>query len=159
MCRLLPYIVQHRYLRPFIWYDFEAYYSQGVRQERHVVETHTDSKRDSLVFSNAGKIHCPCAYWSTNAEGDIDVTSRKVNLRRRPGGEYYYHSYKPDARTHRTRNPANAFAPERACPRQPRAFLDLNAFTHELLNLRMSLDSCQDLARHRSGSPLQVCRI
>jgi hypothetical protein len=87
------------------------------------------------------------------------VTSGKVDLEWRLDGECYCHSYRFDAWTHRTRNPAETFASENACPGQPGAFLDLNPFSHELFNLRVSLDSCQNLARYRSGSPLEVCRI
>jgi hypothetical protein len=63
------------------------------------------------------------------------------------------------AQTHRTRYPADTFASGRACPGQPRTFLDLNTISYELFDLRVSLNSCQNLARYRSGSPLEVRRV
>jgi hypothetical protein len=87
------------------------------------------------------------------------MASGKVDLQWRPGGERYCYSYKLDAQTYRTRNPPDTFASERACPGQPRTFFNPDTCPHELFNLRMPLDSCQDLARYRRGSPLEVCRV
>ena len=152
-------LFQQRYFGPFVRYYFKAYYSQRLKTEKVSCRTRTDSERYSFVLANAGEVHSSCTCRSANAEGNIDVTSGKVDLQRISGGEYHCHSYKLDAHTHRTRYPTKAFASERACPGQPRTCLNLNTVSHELFDLSMSLDSCQNLARHRSGSPLQVCRV
>ena len=125
----------------------------------YLVGTRTDSEGYSFVFANAGKVHRSCTCRSANAEGNIDVTSGKVNLQGRSCGEYYCHSYKFDAQTYRTRYPTDALASKRACPGQPGTFLNLNTVSHELLDVRVSLNSCQNLARYRRGSPFQVRRV